>query len=367
MRISVSRFHPLVAALTALLTVMAPRPGAAGTAFVIKNSGSVLLAKNLDWPVGDGYVFVNKKQVAKEAFGGTGSAPLRWTSKYGSVTFNQFGREFPLGGINEQGLVIEELNGPAGYPSPDGRPSLNELQWIQYQLDNHRSVKEVLKSEARLRISRLLLDLHFLVADRSGKTAVIEFAGGRIVSYTGSDLAVRVLSDNSYAESVRYLNLHQGFGGERAVSNGPESIDRFVRTATLLQDFVWPVQGILSDHAFSVLRSVEQPDTQWNIVYNISRRVVFFKTRSHRRLKMIRLEAFDFSCAAPVLMLPVDTEAGWVVNGSFEPYEPQRNRDLLETVLKKLEGIGAGAEPLPADVIRKMSDYPGTCSCRSKD
>ena len=352
------------AVLAAALTMIAPRPGAAGTAFVIKNGASVLLAKNLDRPAGDGYVFINKRQVVKEAFAGTGAPPLRWTSKYGSVTFNQFGREFPLGGMNEQGLVIEELDGPAGYPPPDKRASLNELQWIQYQLDNHRSVKDVLRSDARVRISRLLLDLHFLVADRSGKTAVIEFAGGRMVSFTGSDLPVRVLSDNSYAESVRYLNMHQGFGGERAVSNGPEPAERFVRAATLLQDFIWPVQGILSDHAFSVLRSVEQADTQWNIVYNISRRVVFFKTRSHRRLKLIRLEALDFACGSPVLMLPVDTGAGWVLDGDFEPYDPRRNRTLLETVFKKLEGLGA-TPAIPAEVIRIMSDYPGTCRCRS--
>src|SRR5512143_687216 len=150
------------AVLAGVLVLAAARLGAAGTAFVIKNGGSIVLAKNQDGPVGDGYVFINKRQVVKEAFGGTGSARLRWTSKYGSVTFNQFGREFPLGGINEQGLVVEALDGPAGCASADARPSTSELQWVQYQLDNHRSVKDVLKSAARLRITRLLLDLHFL-------------------------------------------------------------------------------------------------------------------------------------------------------------------------------------------------------------
>jgi len=352
------------AVLAIILAIIVPRFGAASTAFVIKNGGVVVLAKNLDGPIGDGYVFVNKRHVVKEAFGGASSPPLRWTSEYGSVTFNQFGREFPLGGINEQGLVVEELSGPAGYPSPDNRPALNELQWIQYQLDNHRSVKDVLKSEARLRISRLLFNLHFLVADRSGKTAVVEFVAGRMLSYTGNDLPVRVLSNNSYAESVQYLRTHRGFGGERSVSEGLESTERFVRTATVLEDFEWPVQGVLSDHAFTVLRSVEQPDTQWNIVYNISRRLVFFKTKSHRRLKIIRLEALDLSCGSPVLMLPVDTEAGWVLTENFAPYDPQKNRQLLETVFRKLEGIGKPAEIPAASLVGKMSEYPATCRCR---
>ncbi len=201
-------------ALLAIVLVFASRQaGAEGTALVIKNLGTVILARNLDGPAGDGYVFVNKRRVAKNGFGGMGAAPLRWTSKYGSVTFNQFGREFPWGGINEQGLVIEALAGPAVYPAPDKRPSLNELQWLQYQLDNHRSVREVRKSDRRLRIARLFLDLHFLVADRSGKTAVVEFAGGRMVSYTGSRLPVRALAEESYEVSCRRLEALRGPGG----------------------------------------------------------------------------------------------------------------------------------------------------------
>ena len=33
------------------------------------------------------------------------------------------------------------------YPKPDGTPSVNELQWIQYQLDNFATVGEVLASQ----------------------------------------------------------------------------------------------------------------------------------------------------------------------------------------------------------------------------
>ena len=32
---------------------------------------------------------------------------ISWTSKFGNVTFNQYGKEFPTGGMNENGLVIE--------------------------------------------------------------------------------------------------------------------------------------------------------------------------------------------------------------------------------------------------------------------
>jgi len=157
-------YSPLVSLALVLLAAGSSRPEGACTAFVMRGGGSILLAKNLDWPVGEGLLCVNKRDVIKEAFGGGLTVPLRWTSKYGSVTFNQFGREFPLGGINEKGLAIEELSVRADYPPLDVRPGLNEFQWIQYHLDTCRTVKEVLKRAAEVRISRLLLGLHYLVS-----------------------------------------------------------------------------------------------------------------------------------------------------------------------------------------------------------
>jgi penicillin V acylase-like amidase (Ntn superfamily) len=339
-------------------------PAAGCTAFVMRGGGTYLLAKNLDWPVGDGYIFVNKRDVIKEAFSPGMPSPLRWTSKYGSVTFNQFGREFPLGGMNEKGLVIEELNAGEGCRPSDSRLVLNEFQWVQYHLDNHRTVKEVLKNDPKLGITPLLLRLHYLITDRKGNTAVVECAGGKMTYYTGDRLPVPVLSNNSYEESLRYLRLHRGFGGSRVVSNGPESMERFVRAATLLQEYSLPAQRLLPDHAFSVLKSVEQDDTQWSIVYYLPRRWIFFKTRANRRLKIIRLDSLDFSCKSPPLMLPVNTEAVRDLSRIFSAFSPEQNRDLLESVFVQLKDLGE-LEELPVDdLILKMAAYPDTCRCR---
>lgn len=347
------------------LLVWAGRPPAAAcTALVMKGGGAVLLGKNLDWAIGEGFVFVNKRGVIKEAFSVGAATPLRWTSKYGSVTFNQFGREFPLGGMNEAGLVIEELNAGEGCRSSDSRPVLNEFQWVQYHLDNHRSVKEVLKNDRRLRVSRLLFNLHYLIADRKGNSAVVECAGGRMTYYSGDDLPVPVLSNNSYEESLRTLRLHRGFGGDRVASSGPDSLERFVRAASLLQEYRLPAQRPLPDHVFTVLKSVEQDDTQWSIVYYLPRRLIIYKTRAHRRLKFISLDSLDFSCKGPALMLPVDTEAVRSVSRDFMPYDPERNHALLETVFRRLQDLGERAQSAADDLVRRMSAYPETCRCR---
>jgi penicillin V acylase-like amidase (Ntn superfamily) len=346
------------------LLVFANTRGEACTAFVMQGRGGILLAKNLDWPVGEGYMFVNKRNVIKQAYGEDFAAPYRWVSKFGSVTFNQFGREFPLGGINEAGLVIEELSASAEYPPADQRPALNELQWIQYSLDCHGSVKEVLKSEPGLRVQKFLFNLHYIVSDAKGDVAVIEFIKGKMASFAGKDLPVHVLSNNGYADSLRYLRLHEVIGGEQGVSNGPESQDRFVRAATILKDYDGPAQRPLVDDAFVILKSLTEEDTQWSIVYNIPRGVIFFKTRASRQLKIVPLAAFDFSCGSPTLMLSVTTDAARSLSRNFFPYDPQKNQFLLDSVFRKLKDLGELPSDPQKDLVIKMSRYPDTFRCR---
>jgi penicillin V acylase-like amidase (Ntn superfamily) len=357
--------HSLLAFLAwGLIMAGSGRAEGSGTAFVMRGQGAVLLAKNLDWPVGEGLVLVNKRDVVKEAFGGSRAAALRWTSKYGSVTFNQFGREFPLGGINEMGLVIEELSAQAEYPPPVDQACLNELQWIQYHLDTCRSVKEAMKSAFGLRISKLLFGLHYLIADRKGNAAVVEFNDGQMAVYSGDSLPVAVLSDDRYAESLGYLRLHQGFGGERRASGGTGSSERFVRAAIALAEYRMLGQRPLIDHAFVVLKSVAQEDTQWSVVYNIPRRLVFFKTREHRRYKIIPLDGLDFSCRTPALMLPVTTELAGNLTRNLIPCSPRENQRLLESVFRALREKGELQDIPPGSLVQEMAAYPALCRCR---
>jgi choloylglycine hydrolase len=347
------------------LSAVAPSSSeAACTAFVMRGGGTILFAKNLDWPVGEGLLCVNKRDVVKRPLGGAPSVPFVWTSKYGSVTFNQFGREFPLGGINEKGLVIEELSARAEYPQPDARPGLNELQWIQYHLDTCRTVKEVLKSASRVRVSRLLLGLHYLVADRKGDVGIIEFRRGKMVSYSGDSLPVSVLSNDSYEESISFLKLHRGFGGERPVPGGPGSGERFVRGAAALREYRLLGQRPLLDHAFVILKSLAQTDTQWSIAYNIPRRMIFFKTREHRRYKIMPLEGLDFSCRSPALSLAVTTEAAGNLRRELALYDPQQNGRLLDSVFRSLREAGELDGDFRDAVVRALAAYPETCRCR---
>jgi penicillin V acylase-like amidase (Ntn superfamily) len=266
--------------------------------------------------------------------------------------------------MNEAGLVIEELSARMDYPPPDVRPSLNEFQWIQYHLDTCRTVNDVLKRAAEVRVSGLLLDLHYLVADRRGNVGVVEFSGGKTISYSGDRLPVAVLSNETYEHSFEYLKLHQGFGGQRVVSAGPESGERFVRAATALREYRSLGQRPLLDHAFVILRSVAREDTRWSVVYNIPRRLVFFKTKEHRRYKIIPLEDLDFSCRAPALMLPVTTESAGNMVRFLVPYDTQENSRLLNSVFRALRDEGELDGDFPDSAVQEMAAYPESCGCR---
>ncbi|MBD0332992.1 MAG: linear amide C-N hydrolase, partial [Chitinophagaceae bacterium] len=151
------------------------------TTFLLHNNGQYFFGRNYDFVTANGLVVINSRDVKKSVFGSSAAAPLSWTARYGSVTFNQFGKEFPQGGMNEQGLVVELmwLDGTQ-YPETDQRTGLSELQWIQYALDNCATVAEVIGTDKQIRIEKTSAPLHFLVADASGNAATIEFLNGQI-------------------------------------------------------------------------------------------------------------------------------------------------------------------------------------------
>ena len=98
------------------------------TTFVLKTNNGLVFGRNLDWVSDNGVIVENKRNVTKTSLVFSPEKPIQWTSKYGSISFNQFGKEFPFGGINEKGLVVEIMLANAAYPLADERPAVNELQ-----------------------------------------------------------------------------------------------------------------------------------------------------------------------------------------------------------------------------------------------
>ena len=244
-----------------------------------------LFGRNYDWNVGYGMVTVNKRGMSKTS--AVDEHPAKWISRYGSVTFNQYGRDNPTGGMNEAGLVVELMwLEAAKYPAPDSRPALGGLEWIQYQLDTASTVPEVIVNVQRARISQRAAPLHFLVADAKGTVAAIEFLDGKLVVHRDAG----ALANDPFAKAVAAM---------QAGAN-----DRFARATRGL------AEAVTIKSAFALLDDVAQPHTQWSIVYDIASRRITWRTAANREVRSLALAALDFSCINPVRVLDVDAGKG---------------------------------------------------------
>ena len=131
--------------------------------FKLQKGNKLIYAHNLNQ--GDlgvpGMIFVNKRGVFK--LGRTWSelttadredpSSFSWISRYGSVTFNAFGRDLPDGGMNETGLFIWEMNEDPEYPVNTGKPKLDQMNWMQYVLDNCSTTEEAAGTFSLIRSS----------------------------------------------------------------------------------------------------------------------------------------------------------------------------------------------------------------------
>ena len=339
--------------------IIAPEAALACSTFCLYNDGKPIFGKNYDWSVDDGLVIVNKRGVSKTALMARPAAA--WTSKYGSVTFNQYGRELPSGGINEEGLTIELMwLDETGYAGPDARPGVSNMQWIQYQLDTHATVDEVIASDTDVRVvSGGTSKIHYLVCDAGGHCASIEFLDGKMVAHTGITMPYTALTNSTYEQSRTYLEGCSGFGGSAPIPGGTPSLARFARAANSVRLHPSSSSSVI-DYAFETLADVAQGEyTKWSIVYDIEARRVYWRTYRKPQTRYVDLERLDFACATPVRILDINTDALGDVTGDFTEYTEAANRNLIGRTFYKTEFLRS----VPSANLDALARYPSSHSC----
>ena len=326
-----------------LVFLLCANTGLPCTTFVLKGKGRVYFGRNLDWPWEDGLVIINPRDIQKTAFLLTERSPVKWTSRLGSVTFNQFGREMPYGGMNEAGLVVEnmQLEG-TGYAAPDSRPAINLAQWIQYQLDNCRTVAEVIATDKALRVEnpppplRAQACMHYLVCDASGDCATIEFLDGKTIVHRGATLSCPVLANDTYDASTNYAGEHPLPAELPARAKTPSSLDRFAQAAARAAAFkpTQPAQDLA--YAFDTLEQVCQGDfTVWRMVYDVSARQIHYRTRTNPTTRTLDLKSLDFSAAHPVQFVAIQAAPAAGAGLPWAELTEARHRQYLEAFLLK--------------------------------
>lgn len=347
---------------------------------MLRREGLLLTGHNLDESLDfEGFVCVNKRDYYK--VGSTWSGlktyskylpySFNWISKYGSVTWSGQGRDLPDSGINEAGLVIEEMslaNHP--YPPVGIQPRLFQMQWIQYHLDTYSTVEQVIRSA-----SLILPDgwpWHFFVADKSGNCATLEYIDNSLVVHTGETLPVTALCNSTYEEELTRLNRYEGFGGRKSIDLNDKTIPRFVRAAHMLNVYDPEAQPSAADYVFDILENLSSNLTRRSYVVDLINEVVYFRTGSHPKYRHFSLKSLDFSCDTPVQILDLNAAFSGDVTDNFQDYTFEANRRIAKSWVNHVidmhpdatvrDGIEAGFTP---EYIDRYARYPSRSLAKS--
>lgn len=342
------------------------RPGQACSTFVLRDNAELLLCTNFDHYSSNGLMMINQRGVGKRALVMPPRIPVEWVSQYGSITFTQMGKEFPFGGMNEAGLAIALMwLDDTRYPEQDDRPIINILQWIQYQLDNFSSVEAVLQSLDKMRFSLSRIKLHFMICDRSGNSATVEFLDRKVVCHESEALLVEVLTNDPYEKCIKFYSAYQEFDFEEQVAHTTMAhTDRFVKIAKRLEDFRSININPAREYAFDTLTSVSVGKikgqcTAWSIVYDVKNGQIYFKTFENRNVRVVKLADFNYSLSTPSKVLDVTAALKGDVSDHFMVYSTSINRALISKTFSIYKEAGFMKEVSPT-YIAVLSNYPST-------
>jgi len=369
------RVWAMCSALALLLLVLSLRTGAAErapaagskagepmhgcTCTCLDHDGSCIFGENFDFPFKKTLLFVNKRNVVKTGWeaGITGEV-ARWTSRYGSVTFNLTGYQHPFGGMNEAGLVVGSMYlAEGGTTRFDARPTLSGGLWVQYQLDNFATVKEVIASEATIRHFGVFM--HYLFCDRTGECATIEYLQGKMVSHTGPTMPVKVLANNGYQNSVEAWRSRQpSDDAQLRFQDAADKLSEYARKVSagsqVEKSGAANADAAAVQYALHVQSSVSRPSTVWTAVFDTKNLRVYFRTGRDPRIREIAFAKLDFSSRTPVRLLDVDADLEGDISDRLPEYSHERSLAHSLEYNGALSGIFPGVFGMADEAVEVM-------------
>jgi len=226
------------------------------------DADNVLYGRNFDWEYSpalllstdppDGYASVSMVDIAYLGFGGARAStltdlPLAERRALLDAPF------LPFDGMNERGMVIGMAAVPPGemHPDPD-KESIGSLMVIREILDHASNVDEAV---AILQSYNIDVEggppVHYLIADPSGRSALIEFYQGEMV----------VIPNESGTDWHLATNFLRASVGESAEG-------QCWRYDTLNHRLAETKGRITTQGAMDLLEEVSQESTQWSVVYD---------------------------------------------------------------------------------------------------
>ncbi len=226
------------------------------------DADSMLYGRNFDWEYSpalllftdppDGYASVSMVDIAYLGFGGDGAGTLTDLSLAERQALLDAPR-LPFDGMNERGLVIGMAAVPPGQMHPDpGKETIGPLRVIRKILDHANNVDEAV---AILQNYNVDMEggplLHYLIADSSGRSVLVEFYQGEMVV---------IPNETAWHLATNFLRAS-------ADASAEGECWRYDRISQRLIE----VQGrMTTQDAVDLLAEVSQENTQWSVVYGMS-------------------------------------------------------------------------------------------------
>lgn len=342
----------LAALLLMLLLSAVPSAAQACSTVFFEKNGQTLIGHNMDWFADRLALVTNKRNVKKQGFVFPNDPPFTWTSKYGSISLVMEGREITGRGMNEAGLVIIEMALDGTEQSTDSDiPRLSVGQWAQYQLDTSATIEDVIASDKVVRQSpEEEWQSHFLLWDKTGAVALMEWLEGKMVVIKGDEMSVPVFVNYRY---------------DLCVGVGDDPSGRFKK----MSDRYMAYDPAKDKDGFEFLYSVMQEGanmlsppvrTLWQFIIDPRDQSMSFYSFDNSKLRTLNLRDFDFSCQTQVEVFDMSGGDAGDVRSAFVPYTSKFNDELVDYIFGMYQSYGL---PTSDELIEKIKAFPESTTC----
>ncbi|MBV6274313.1 choloylglycine hydrolase family protein [Alcaligenaceae bacterium CGII-47] len=318
--------------------------------------GNVVRARTMEFNVNlESSVIVIPRAQARTGTTPDGKPGLSWKAKYASVGVSPMGMPHLVDGLNEKGLSMGlfYFNQSAQFqPYNPANASRTLASWElgSYILDNFATVDEVRQGLADVTVApvifnkfKIVLPVHFVVTDTSGKSIVIEYVAGKLNIH---DNNIGVITNNPpfdwhMTNLQNYVNLSlqnspaqrlggveiEGLGQGTGLLGMPgdfTSPSRFVRAAIfahgvaqspdanhaifqafhILNNFDIP-KGVARDGEKDKDGNINADYTQWTSANDLTARRFYFRTYEDSTIRVVDLNKQDLD-ANRILSWPMN-------------------------------------------------------------
>lgn len=347
------------------------------TSVAARGSDSFHVGQNYDFALTHGAVFINQAGVEKESLIENKQNRFTWVAKYPSITLSQFGQELPASGMNGKGLVVQMLwNEDEQTPKPKSPTGkyLNELQWVQYQLDNYATTAEVISQLGTTEILKSFADLHYVVCDIQKTCALVEFVNGKLTAYGDQQYSPSVITNSSLVNSLKHYDGIKTLPYKDVKDKKRNSLNYYARAVHILQNSKeknfdtakHALSEVHSDYRFmdifkAIFSSTPPSVTAWTAIFNPSDQTLHLSTDvTSEPFHKIELKPLSKRCGKT---LALEFEKGQKLASNLASTFSDDARKVNQSIVYK--AYRTIEDEFPKESQDFLINYPSTFTCKA--